>query len=613
VTVAPTLTVNPVNLTYGTALANGQLSGTVQWTVGGNTVNVPGTFAYTSAAGTLLGAGNAQIEGVTFTPSDVTDFMTSTSAVTVNVGPATPTVTSVNPVNITFGTALANGQLSGTFQWTVGGSTVNVPGTFAYTSAAGTVLPAGSGQTEAVTFTPTDMTDYTTAASTVTVNVTAANVSSASSEIIDNSQPGFWASGSGTWTTINTGLNGSSLVSATTNGSEQSKAAWWFSMPTGVYEISITYTPGSNLTTDLGLDVYDGNGNWLGQIPVNEQVAPDSFTEDGVAWENLGAFRITNNVFHISTWNSSTSGALCINGIQLQAAPIIDDSDAPGSYTYYPPAASIGDFTTSGSWTTSSQGAFGGSHVSTSTAGSGSSIAKWIMPVSPGSYEIDVTWPAGAALSANAKYNIYDGNTKLGSVAVNQQAAPSGISYDGLNWQSLGTFAISSTQLTVTLANTASDGQVDADAIRILPSYQPAEIVGSGSYPGFWSNTAWTTQDTGLYGNSMVSNSPNGSEQSQAAWWFPVQPGQYQVFATWVPGSNLTSTAPFDVYNALTYLSEPVVDEQDAPVGVTDQGVVWQSLGTFSMTSNVLHVSTWNSQTNGAMCLSGIRIVPVGT
>ena len=93
----------------------------------------------------------------------------------------------------------------------------------------------------------------------------------------------------------------------------------------------------------------------------------------------------------------------------------------------------------------------------------------------------------------------------------------------------------------------------------------------------------------------------------------PVTPGAYEVYATWAPGSNLSPTTPFDVYNALTYISEPVVNEQDAPVGVTDQGVVWQSLGTCTMTSNVLHVSTWNSPSNGAMCVDGIRIVPVGT
>ena len=46
-----------------------------------------------------------------------------------------------------------------------------MPGTFAYTPAAGTVLDAGS-QTLSVTFTPTDTTDYTTATATATINVT---------------------------------------------------------------------------------------------------------------------------------------------------------------------------------------------------------------------------------------------------------------------------------------------------------------------------------------------------------------------------------------------------------------------------------------------------------
>ena len=164
------VSVAPVNITYGAALANSQLSGTAQATVHGSTVSVPGTFAYTSAAGTVLKAGSGQSEAVIFTPIDSTDFTTAASTVTVNVAQATPTVT-VNPVNITYGTALANGQLSGTVQWTVGGSQVSVPGTFSYTSAAGTVLKAGSGQSEAVTFTPTDTADYTTVASTATVIV----------------------------------------------------------------------------------------------------------------------------------------------------------------------------------------------------------------------------------------------------------------------------------------------------------------------------------------------------------------------------------------------------------------------------------------------------------
>ena len=167
----PTVSVNAVNLTYGAGLANSQLGGTATWIVGGNTVTVAGTFTFTNPAGTLLGAGNGQSEAVTFTPSDTTDYTTASPTVTVNVAQATPTV-SVNPVvNLTYGTALANSQLSGTATWVVGGNTVTVAGTLTYTSAAGTVLKAGTGQSEAVTFTPSDTTYYSTASQTLVVNV----------------------------------------------------------------------------------------------------------------------------------------------------------------------------------------------------------------------------------------------------------------------------------------------------------------------------------------------------------------------------------------------------------------------------------------------------------
>jgi hypothetical protein len=91
--VTPTVNVTgPITLTYGAALANSQLSGTASAVVNSVTVNVPGTFSYTTGSGVVLGAGNGQSEGVTFTPNDTTDFTTATTTVTVNVAQATPTV-----------------------------------------------------------------------------------------------------------------------------------------------------------------------------------------------------------------------------------------------------------------------------------------------------------------------------------------------------------------------------------------------------------------------------------------------------------------------------------------------------------------------------------------
>ena len=51
---APSVTISPVDIVYGTALANTQLSGTATSTVGGKVLTVPGSFRYTNAAGTVL-------------------------------------------------------------------------------------------------------------------------------------------------------------------------------------------------------------------------------------------------------------------------------------------------------------------------------------------------------------------------------------------------------------------------------------------------------------------------------------------------------------------------------------------------------------------------------
>jgi hypothetical protein len=609
VTLGPaTLPADTVNVPYNQTLSAGGGTGTITLVVSNLQDPIAGLTVPASGSGSLAIGGTPTATGTetfTVTATDSLGASTSTNySITVNTPPG-PAVTGISPSTV-----------SG-----AGGTVVTIAGT-GFSGATGVnfgTLPA----TSVVVNSSTQITATSPAgADTVNVTVTGPGGTSATSaadqltyvvsnEIIDNSQPGFWSTAASTWTTSTNGLNGSSLISTSPNGGKQSQAAWWFSMPAGVYEISITYTAGANLTKDMGLDLYDGVGNWIGEIPVNEQVAPSGFMEDGVAWENLGAFKITSNVFHISTWNSSSDGAISVNGIQLQAAPIVDDSNALNSYTYYPPATSVGSFATNGSWTAGTLGAFGSSHTSSSTAGSGASTAAWTMPVTPGAYEVDVTWQASASLSAAVTYNVYSGSTKVGSVTVDQKLGPSGISYDGLNWQSLGSFTVTGTQLSVSVANTAADGQVTADAVRILPAYQPVPIVSNGG-AGFWSNTAWTTQNTGLHGSSLLSNTANGSKLSQATWWFSVQPGEYQIYATWVPGSNLSTTTPLDVYNGSTYLSEPPVNEQNAPLGVTDQGVLWQSLGTFTVTSDSLHVSTWNSPTNGAICVNGIRIVPVG-
>jgi hypothetical protein len=143
-------------------LANGQVSGTATWTVGGTVVAVPGSWSFTSALGTVLNAGAGQSESVTFTPTDGTDYLTLTITVTINVLKATPTITWANPANIPYGTPLGAAQLD---------AIPSVPGTFVYNPGFGAVLPAGQGRTLVATFTPADHIDFTTVTSSVRIDV----------------------------------------------------------------------------------------------------------------------------------------------------------------------------------------------------------------------------------------------------------------------------------------------------------------------------------------------------------------------------------------------------------------------------------------------------------
>jgi hypothetical protein len=110
----------------------------------------------------VLRAGSDQTLSVTFTPTDTADFAPVTVTAKINVGQATPTITWPDPAAIAFGTPLGSGQLD---------ATASVPGTFAYTPAAGSVLGAGMGQKLSVTFTPQDSADDSSITASRTIDV----------------------------------------------------------------------------------------------------------------------------------------------------------------------------------------------------------------------------------------------------------------------------------------------------------------------------------------------------------------------------------------------------------------------------------------------------------
>ena len=150
------------------------------------------------------------------------------------------------------------------------------------------------------------------------------------------------------------------------------------------------------------------------------------------------------------------------------------------------------------------------------TAGSGNNSANWQFSNLPATeYTVYATWSAASGQASNAPFTVYDGSVAAGTERVDQQAAPSDLTFDGQVWQAVGTYFISNGQMTVTLSDDA-DGTVAADAIRIVDStsgtltWDPGHN-GGGS--GTWNTTtanwwnghadvAWANGSAAVFGSS---------------------------------------------------------------------------------------------------------------
>ena len=133
----------PEPITYGTRLSETQLCAVAP---------VPGTFEYSPGLGAVLAAGEHSLF-VVFTPEDTLGFSTSQAATLLTVAKATPAIIWPAPDPIACGAAINATQLN---------ATATVPGSFAYSPAAGDILEPGVHELS-LTFTPIDTLNYATA------------------------------------------------------------------------------------------------------------------------------------------------------------------------------------------------------------------------------------------------------------------------------------------------------------------------------------------------------------------------------------------------------------------------------------------------------------------
>jgi Flp pilus assembly CpaE family ATPase len=257
----------------GAGLGNAQLNATA---------SVPGTFAYTPAAGEVLESGDHTLTA-TFTPTDFEKYATVKATVQVTVLKAPPSITWPTPDPITYGSPLSTAQLN---------ATASVPGTFVYNPGAGAVLAAGQ-HTPSVTFTPDDSEDYTPIQAAVSLTVAMAIPAIA-------------------WPTSEPIPSGTALGATELNATASVPGKFTYSpaagkvLETGAHKLSVTFTPTDTMNYEMA------------QATVSINVTELSPTE--------------------ITWSapSSISYGTALGDTQLNAA-----ASVPGTFVYSPSAGDV--------------------------------------------------------------------------------------------------------------------------------------------------------------------------------------------------------------------------------------------------------------------------------
>ena len=225
----------------------------------------------------------------------------------------------------------------------------------------------------------------------------------------------------------------------------------------GLYRVSATWTPDPNRASNAPYTILDGSTP-LATVRVNQELAPNHFTANGVTWFNLGGtYNITGDTLVVRLTNDADeyviADAVRVERLLTNPVQIRDNGDA-------------GFSATGGFVSLAGQGHQNDVHFA--AAGTGDEVASWTFTVTPGTYRISATWTSDPNRATNAIFTILNGSTVLANVSVNQELTPDDFSEAGTFWEDLGdgVYVITGNTLTVALSDLA-DEYVIADAIRI--------------------------------------------------------------------------------------------------------------------------------------------------
>jgi hypothetical protein len=380
-------------------------------------------------------------------------------------------------------------------------------------------------------------------------------------DILDDGDPGFSVV-SGGWASFPAGYEGDLRYAPAGGGS--AVVEWAFSISPGSYRVSATWFPSSNRATDSPFTILDGTSP-LGTVDVNQELAPDDFTDEGADWEDLGVFTISGNVLAVQLSNNANeyviADAIRIEPIATLKVTIADTSISEN----------------------------GGNTTGTVTRSTSTS----------GEITVALTISDSSEATVPATVTILDGQAS-GTFTVTAVDDPI----------SDGTQTVTITAERAGYTGYGADLEITDD--EPLPPAPPAPVIIDDGDAGFsiLSGT-WGSAPSGFEGDLRYAAPGGGSAVAQ--WEFTtLTPGIYQVSATWFPNSNRATDSPFTILDGSNPLDTVDVNQKVAPDDFSDAGASWEDLGIYEIGGSKLTVRL-SDNANGYVIADAIRVQQVNT
>ena len=281
--------------------------------------------------------------------------------------------------------------------------------------------------------------------------------------IIDNGDPNTAASGKWSPSGASGYYGANSLYSNRSGDSYSFEVA-----SSGAQEVYLWHAASSNRCTDVPIEIYNGNIH-LDTVTINQQ-------QDGGQWNLLGTYTFSGTAKIITV---STGVSNCVTS--ADAVSLVSTSSTAGTTTSGSTSDSGTTGSTSGS-TTSDTGASSGTTIIDNGDPNTAASGKWspsgasgyyganslysnrsgdsysFEAASSGAQEVYLWHAASGNRCTNVPIEIYDGNTRLDTVTINQQQ-------DGGQWNLLGTYTFSGTATIIIVSTGVSNCVTSADAV----------------------------------------------------------------------------------------------------------------------------------------------------